>query len=168
MAVETPAAPGPSPQVPDPIEAGRVSFLHLLGIRPIAFDQGRGRMELTVEPRHLRSLEIVHGGVVATLLDSVMGMAAGSLAPPDSYVVTVQLNVHFLRPAREGESLVATAQVIHSGRQTAVARGEVHASAGALIASGSATFLHLAHSDRTRGQIERAEPTGHPSVPGDR
>jgi uncharacterized protein (TIGR00369 family) len=158
--VETPAAPDPSPPAPDPSDAGGHSFLTLLGARPIAFGQGRGRLELDVQPGHLRSLGLVHGGVVATLLDSVMGMAAASVAPPDHYVVTVGLNVHFIRPSRQGETLVASAEVVHSGRQTAVARGEIHTASGALVASGSATFLHLPHGGRARDPIGRIPDPG--------
>src|SRR4051812_20047318 len=121
--VDPPPPPGSSPPAPDPPDAEPVSFFHLIGARPIVFEGGRGRLELSVGPRHLRSLGIAHGGLLASVLDSVMGMAAGSLCPADHYVVTVQLNVQFIRPAREGETLVATAEVMHSGRQTAVARG---------------------------------------------
>jgi uncharacterized protein (TIGR00369 family) len=152
--VESPATPGTS--APDPSGADPVSFFHLIGARPIVAEGGRGRLELAVQPRHLRSLGIAHGGLLASLLDSVMGMAAGSLCPPDHYVVTVQLNVQFIRAAQDGEDLVATAEVMHSGRQTAVARGEIRTGADVLVAAGSATFLHLRHSDQTRGRtIER-------------
>jgi uncharacterized protein (TIGR00369 family) len=154
--VEVPTPSGPSPPAPDPPATEPVSFFHLIGARPIVCEGGRGRLDLTLEARHLRSLGIAHGGLLATLLDSVMGMAAGSLCPPDHYVVTVQLNVQFIRAARDGETLVATAEVMHSGRQTAFARGEIRTEADVLVAGGTATFLHLRHSDRTRGRtIER-------------
>src|SRR5262249_57706259 len=104
----------------------------------------------------LRTVGILHGGVTATLLDTVLGMASGTTAPEDHYVVTVQLNVNFIRPVWEGESLVATGEVIHFGRQTAVARGEVRTSGGVLAASGSGTFMYLPHPAQTRGQIQPA------------
>ncbi|MBX6313311.1 MAG: PaaI family thioesterase [Isosphaeraceae bacterium] len=138
-------------------DAYRVPFHELLEIRPIAWAEGRGRIEMTVRAHHLRSLGIMHGGVAATLLDTVMGIAAGTMTPPDHYVVTAQLNVNFIRPAWEGEALVATSEVRHAGRQTAVVRGEIHTAAGALVASGSGTFFFVPHSDQTRGRIERHE-----------
>ena len=121
-----------------------------------------GRLVLEVGVGHLRSLGIVHGGVVATLLDSVMGMSAGRLAPADHYVVTAQLNVHFIRPAREGETLIASSRVRHSGRRTAVAEGEIKTDSGALVATGSATFVYVAHGDRTKGNPEPPGPTSLP------
>jgi uncharacterized protein (TIGR00369 family) len=123
----------------------RMPFLEHLGVRLLDFAPGRGRLEVVVRPEHLRDVGILHGGMSATLLDSVMGMSAASVAPPGHYVVTVQLNMNFIRPAWEGEHLVATGEVIHSGRQTAVARGEIRTIAGDLVSSGSATFLSVAH-----------------------
>lgn len=121
---------------------------------------------MTVQTRHLRNLGIMHGGVLATLLDSVMGMSVGSLGPAGHFVVTVQLNVNFIRPAWEGETLVAVAEVIHSGQQTAVARGEVRTARGNLVGSGSGTFLYVAHPDPARGRLpQRTEPP-HPAHPG--
>jgi len=145
MTEDAPEAPAAAP----PSEAGPTPFHELLEIRPVNQDRGRGRMELAVQERHLRTLGIVHGGVPATLLDAAMGMAASSLRPAGHNVVTAQLNVNFIRPSRAGERLVATAEVIHSGRQTAVARGEVHTEERVLVASGTATFLYLPPLDRT-------------------
>jgi uncharacterized protein (TIGR00369 family) len=86
---------------------------------------------------------LVHGGVYATLLDTAMGWAASTLAPQGQDLVTVQLNVNFIRPCREGETLVASGEVVHSGRRTAVARGEVRTAAGELAATGSGTFMFV-------------------------
>ncbi len=121
---------------------------------------------MRVDNQHMRDLGIMHGGVLATLLDSVMGMAASSMAPVGHFAVTVQLNLNFIRPAWEGETLLAEAEVMHSGRQTAVARGEVHTEAGSLVGTGSATFMYVAHTGPTRDQIPRREgPRGDPFAP---
>ena len=109
-------------------ESHRLSFLERAsGVRAST----AGHLILEVRAGHLRTLGIAHGGVIATLLDSVMGMDAQRSSPPDHYVVTAQLNVHFIRPAFEGETLVASSEVRHSGRKTAVAQGEIRTSSGA-------------------------------------
>jgi len=133
---------------------GSRSFLESLGVR--ADDQGRLVLELG--PDHLRTLGIAHGGVIATLLDSVMGWAASKASPADHYVVTAQLNVHFIRPGREGETLLASAELRHRGSKTAVAQGEVRTEAGHLVATGSATFVHVPHNDKTRAGVDRLDP----------
>jgi uncharacterized protein (TIGR00369 family) len=136
-------------------ESHRLGFLERLGVR---LDE-TGRLLLEVRAGHLRSLGIAHGGVVATLLDSVMGMQASRSSPPDHYVVTAQLNVNFIRPAFEGETLIASSQVRHSGRMTAVAQGELSTSEGALVATSSGTFVFVPHNARTRPNPDRIEPT---------
>lgn len=133
----------------------RLTFLERLGVRL----GDEGRLVLEVGPGHLRTLGIVHGGVVATLLDSVMGMAAARSAPVDHYVVTAQLNVHFIRPAWEGETLIASSRVRHNGRKTAVAEGEIRTGSDALVATASATFVYVVHTEKTRGKSEPLGPT---------
>ncbi len=138
----------------EPVEPGAGAFLTNLGVRSDA----PGRLVLDLGPAHLRSLGIAHGGVVATLLDSVMGWNASRSAPADHYVVTAQLNVNFIRPAWEGESLRAVSELRHHGRMTAVAQGEVRTAGGALVATGSATFVYVKHTDRTRANPDRLDP----------
>ncbi len=135
-------------------ESHRLSFLERLGVRA---DES-GRLLIDVHAGHLRTLGIAHGGVIATLLDSVMGMVANRSSPPDHYLVTAQLNVHFIRPAFEGETLIASAQVRHAGKKTAMAQGEIQTSNGELVATASATFVYVAHDDRTRSNPDRLEP----------
>ncbi len=136
-------------------ESHRLSFLERLGVRA----DDAGRLLLEVRAGHLRTLGIAHGGVIATLLDSVMGLNANRSSPPDHYVVTAQLNVHFIRPAFEGETLVASSQVRHAGRKTAVAQGELVTTEGALVATSSATFVYVPHTERTRANPDRLEST---------
>lgn len=144
-------------EIPNPgVPVGRhVPFLDLLKIIPVECDSGRARFELTVEERHLRTLGILHGGVTATLLDTAMGMAAGTLAPTGHYVVTVQLNVNFIRPSWTNETLIATGNVKHSGRQTAVSFGEIHTSEGVLMATGSATFMYIPRPETAQEELPK-------------
>ena len=136
-------------------DSHRLSFLERLGVR---FDDDH-RLILEVRAGHLRTLGIAHGGVIATLLDSVMGLNANRSSPTDHYVVTAQLNVHFIRPAFEGETLIASSEVRHAGRKTAMAQGELKTVEGALVATASATFVYVPHDDRTRGNPDRLAPS---------
>ena len=125
------------------VEPTRPGLIAHLKIRPVSVGDGAARVEMTVGPEHLRSRGIAHGGVIATLLDTTMGRAVGSKAGVGSDLVTAQLNVHFVRPARLGDTLVSTAMVEHSGRRTAVARGEIRSAEGRLVATATATFLYI-------------------------
>ncbi|MFM9965589.1 MAG: PaaI family thioesterase [Planctomycetaceae bacterium] len=119
-------------------------FLEGLRAEPVTSEKGRATWRLTVAEQHLRTHGILHGGVVATLLDTAMGRAVSTLCRDDQSAVTAQLNVNFLRPAWPGETLMITGEVLHSGRQTAVTRGEIRTATGVLVATGSGTFLFVA------------------------
>ena len=140
-------------------------FQDWLGTGPIEVENGRGRMELLVRRRHLRSLDILHGGVMASVLDSVMGVSTRPFVPDGHYAVTVQLNVNFIRPAWEGERLIATSEVQHHGKQTAVVRGEVRTEAGVLAGTASGTFLFLPLPVDGSRKIERRDDR--PDAPAD-
>ena len=130
----------------DPLVAAsrrHVPFLELLDIRPVSAQKGHATFEMLIEHRHLRTLGILHGGVTATLLDTAMGYAAGTLSPKGHFVVTVQLNVNFIRPGWEGETLRVSGEVKHSGQQTAVSYGEIRNDEGTLVATGTGTFLYV-------------------------
>jgi len=119
------------------------NFLDRLGVKPVTVEKGSAVFEVTVDASHLRTMGIAHGGLVATMLDSCLGCACWTLAPPDNHVVTVQLNINYIRPAWLGETLTARAEVRHAGQMTAVSRGEIRTGEGALVAAASGTFMYL-------------------------
>lgn len=131
-------------------------FLDLLDIRPVSAQPGRAEFEMTVDDHHLRTLGLLHGGVTATLLDTAMGYSAVTTAPEKHYVLTVQLNANYIRPAWHGETLRASGEIVHTGRQTAVARGEIRTSDGKLVAAGSATFMYVPHPSDGTAEIPRS------------
>ncbi len=143
-----------TPKPNDPFRR-QVPFLELLSIRRVNCHDGKANVKMTVGEKHLRTLGILHGGVVTSLLDTAMGMAAGTYCPDGHYVVTVQLNANFIRPAWDGETLLATGEIRHSGRQTAVALGEIRADDDVLVATGTGTFMYLPIPDGGSGQLER-------------
>lgn len=68
----------------------------------------------------------VHAGIITTIADSACGYAAYTLMPPGSDVLAVEFKVNLLRPAK-GETFVARAEVVKSGRTLTVVRVDVHA-----------------------------------------
>jgi len=71
----------------------------------------------------------VHAGIITTIADSACGYAAYTLMPAGSDVLAVEFKVNLLRPAK-GETFVARAEVIKSGRTLTVVRADVHALTG--------------------------------------
>jgi len=124
-----------------------VPLLEHLDIRAVDAERGRAVFEMTVDEKHLRTLGLMHGGVTATLLDTAMGYAAVTVAPEDRQVVTIQLNLNYIRPAWKSERLVVTGEIRHSGQKTAVAHGELRTADGIMVASGSATLMFVSLPD---------------------
>ena len=117
------------------------SFLDLIG--PVAWwrDEGTGLLaaRLRVDGRHLNSRGRLHGGVLSTLVDVVLGHAAAETTDPKTALTTASLNVDYLSGARPGQWLTASASAAHVGTALAFARGEVTAD-GAPVAQASAVF----------------------------
>ncbi|MEH7110799.1 PaaI family thioesterase [Neobacillus niacini] len=86
------------------------------------------------------SLDIVHGGITATLLDTVMGTAINAVLPEGFGAVTNQLNIHYIAPGI-GDSLHCKAEIIHHGSKTVVISGEAFRSDGKKIAHATGTFF---------------------------
>ena len=87
----------------------------------------------------------VHAGVITTIADSACGYAAYTLMPSGSDVLAVEFKVNLMRPAK-GETFVARAEVIKSGRTLTVVRADVHALTDEqreLVAIMQATMMRL-------------------------
>ena len=66
----------------------------------------------------------LHAGIVTTIADSACGYAAYSLMPRNSQVLSVEFKVNLLRPAK-GETFLAVAEVVKSGKTLTVVRADV-------------------------------------------
>ena len=117
----------------------------LLGfeIRELAPGAVTFAMRPTLE--HYNPIGMVHGGVAATLLDTVMGCAVHSTLPKGVGYSTLDISVRFLRPITVETGLVlATGNVVHLGRRTATAEGRVVAAdTGRLLATATSTLMVL-------------------------
>ena len=101
-------------------------FRELLGLRNEEMVDGRSRVVLHADDRHLNRHGTVHGGVIASLCDTAMGAAVMSAAPApeESGPVTIELKVTYLEPAVPG-TVTATALVRKRGKRITVVEAEV-------------------------------------------
>lgn len=81
----------------------------------------------------------VHGGVIATLADTVMGVAAATIN--GQVYRTVDMNINYFAPAFEENELTAEGCVIHPGNTVAVVEGTLFNNEGKLIAKSRGTFI---------------------------
>ncbi len=125
-----------------PSAASRPSIRRLLGMTFDEVDPGRVVISLPTQPDFANPLGTVHGGIAATLLDSVMGCAVHTTLPAGVSYTTLELKVNYIRSARtDGHRLTATGTTIHVGRRTATAEGKVLDDEGRLIAHGTTTCI---------------------------
>ena len=112
------------------------------GIFAMDRDMKDGNLEVSIPitPVTHNSLEIVHGGVTATLVDTAMGTLANMMLPDGYGAVTTNLNVHYLAPG-VGERLTAHATVVHQGSKTIVVDGRVVNSDGKTVAHSTGSFF---------------------------
>jgi uncharacterized protein (TIGR00369 family) len=117
-------------------------YPHLIGmtIAALAFDSCR--IELTLGERHMQPFGIVHGGVLATLIDTATFWAGFMRLPEDAGLVNVDLKLNYLK-AVAGGKLRADGRCLRAGRQISYAEASVFDEAGELIAHGTSTLMAL-------------------------
>ncbi len=122
-------------------ESSDSGFLGLLGIRDLTAHDGKARLELDATEKHLNRAGGVHGGVLATLVDTAMGRAVRSRLGEDEGSATSQLTVTYLRPGRPG-TLVVTAEVRKQGEHLTMCEADVEQDGRSLV-HAVATFAVL-------------------------
>jgi uncharacterized protein (TIGR00369 family) len=103
-------------------------------------EQNCCEITIPINPIIKNNLDIVHGGITATVLDTTMGVLANKQVPEGYGAVTSQLNIHYIAPGI-GETLRCKAEIIHKGSQTMVISGEAFRSDGKKIAYATGTFF---------------------------
>ena len=91
---------------------------------------------------HLQPFGIVHGGVIATIIDTATFWAAFLGLPEDTGLVNVDLKLNYLAPVREGR-LLAKGTCIRPGRSLSYSEAHVSDDRGTLIAHGTSTLMAL-------------------------
>ena len=120
------------------------SIGRLLGMHVDEVEHGRVVMSLETQPDFANPLGNTHGGIAATLLDSVMGCAVHTTLDAGVGYTTLELKVNYIRTVPvDGRRLSAEGTVVHVGRRVATAEGRVLDERGKLVAHGSTTCMIL-------------------------
>ena len=130
---------------------GRVPFWETIGIELDDAEVGRVRLRLAMREdlRTFGDRRVLHGGAIATLIDSAAASATRTLRgedePPWRGLATTYMHVSYLAAVTGGE-VTSEARVLRAGRSVAFLAVEVRNDEDELVARGSATM-----------QIRRAE-----------
>ncbi len=133
----------------------RIPFNQVVGLKLGELSKERVTLNLPMKPELIGNFMqgILHGGVIATVLD-VAGGAMALIAAAERYhglpvaerlsrlakLGTIDLRIDYLTPGR-GEHFVAQAVTLRSGKKIAVIRTELHGADGTLVAVGTGTYL---------------------------
>ncbi|HEX5732386.1 MAG TPA: PaaI family thioesterase [Blastocatellia bacterium] len=117
-------------------------FPRLVGIEIDSIEPGRARLSLEVREELLQLQGIMHGGVIATIIDTAVAFAIIGTSEPDDRFTTVEMKVNYLAPIREGR-IVADARLVRDGRRIVVADCDLFDSKGRLAAKGLLTYIRL-------------------------
>ena len=123
-------------------------FARLIGYQVTDWNQNRATVALEVDERHMNRSGVLHGGVIAILIDTACGHA-GTYRPVPAEprrALTLSLTTEFIGPVPLGARLVAQARRTGGGRRIYFATCEVHDQDGHLVASGSGTFRYRSGS----------------------
>jgi uncharacterized protein (TIGR00369 family) len=116
-------------------------FVAALGVTGVDADDGTARLVLEATDGHLNPAGTLHGGVLATLVDTAMGAAVRSLTGDEDVPATSQLTVTYLRPGSPGP-LQVTGRVRKQGEHLTVCEADV-AQDGKDLVHAVATFAVL-------------------------
>ena len=119
-------------------------FADLIGYRLGEWREDYAEVTLEVEARHMNRSGVLHGGVISTLLDTVLGYAGTYSGEPgvDRRAFTLSLNCHFVGTAEIGHRLTASGRKTGGGRQIYFCTGEVRDEDGRLVGQGDGVFRY--------------------------
>ena len=123
------------------LEPERPHVWRTLGYRRVSTERGHTVLEWDAPPEYAfpaASGAIVHGGLVATLLDTAMGGACFSVLENEETFLTADLYVEFFRPARPGV-VRAEGRVVHRTKRMVFCAADLKDGDGEHLASARCT-----------------------------
>lgn len=103
----------------------KANFIREVGYRLEKLEIGFCETSLLITEKHLQQNRFIHAGVQSTMADHSAGTAAGTIAPLDKIVLSVEFKINLLRPAI-GNSLVCRSNILKNGKTLIVAESEIY------------------------------------------
>ena len=134
-----------------------IPYLQDLGVEFVEAGGGTSEIALTLQPRHLNSWHVGHGGICMTLLDAAMSMAGRTLDPDVRAGVTVEMKTSFLQPAgTAGSRLRAIGKVLHRSSTMCFCEAELW-DGDKLAAKAMGTFKYIKRRGASSGSADRSD-----------
>jgi uncharacterized protein (TIGR00369 family) len=119
-----------------------VPYAGFLGIELEKIESGSATLGIRVRKELTQNHGVVHGGAIASLIDTATAFAIITLLGPQEKVTTVDLTISYLRPVTNGR-LTCTANVLRAGRRLLVVSADLSDSRQKLVATALSTYIKL-------------------------
>ncbi|ATH08322.1 hypothetical protein BIY24_10295 [Halobacteriovorax marinus] len=118
------------------------NFDKLLGLNFTMDSEGRITYSLEVAKEHLSSPKTCHGGVLAAMMDCVLGLSVlAHSVTLDKLCSTVEFKTNFITPANLGDTLIGVAELDYVGNSLVVCNGTITCKESQrVVAKGMGTF----------------------------
>jgi len=120
----------------------RVRYAKVIGIELDEVSRGLVKMHLDARDDLRQVNDVLHGGSIASLIDTAAAFAVITLIEAHQSATTTDLTIHFLRPVDCGR-ITAVARVLRSGRRLLVVTIDVFDSAQNLISTAVTTYIRI-------------------------
>ena len=125
-------------------------FLNELGVELVSMADGNAEIVISLQPQHMNSWQVMHGGIIMTLLDASMSRAARSLVPGVTSAATVEMKTTFFQPGgKAGSSIRGVGRILHRSTTMYYCEGEVW-NGEMLVAKAMGTFKIFRRADIAR------------------
>lgn len=124
------------------IAVKNLAFGKLLGIELESVEPGIASLTLEIRDDLRQNNGVVHGGAIASLIDSATAFALIPLLDDGETATTVDLSISYLRPLLKGK-VKASARVLRLGSRIIALSAEVFDDSGNLAATALTSYLRL-------------------------
>jgi uncharacterized protein (TIGR00369 family) len=119
----------------------KIAIFNTLGMEVLDMDKGAFTVRIPRQRRYDGIYDTLHGGILATLADSVAAFAILTLTGAEQPMATTDFSIRFLAPCLTG--VTAKAKVIKQGRTMCPANVEIADDNGALVAVAQVNYMVL-------------------------
>lgn len=119
-----------------------IPFVKLLGMELLELGPGRAVMTLPMRHELKQPSHLMHGGAIASLIDTATAFAVATTFEKGDNAATVDLTVHYLRPVIDGVAR-CEAKILRAGKRLLTVSAEVFNDKGNLAATALATYSKI-------------------------
>jgi uncharacterized protein (TIGR00369 family) len=117
-------------------------YFSLLSMEIRGLSWGESLLEILVQEKHFQPFGLVHGGVLASLIDAAAFWAVYTQVPEELGMTTVELKLNYLAPLSTGR-MIARGKSLRVGKTLCLGEASIVNEKGGLLAHGTSTMMIL-------------------------